>query len=120
MEFKIDDSTIHGKGLFSLQPILKNQKLFDYSGVEMTWKEFKETYGDYKTNSLNTYPMRRLWKIIVAKEEPYKSSNLTNYVNESDNPNVILKKRALYALRNIDANEELTLKYPNGYTPHQL
>jgi hypothetical protein len=31
-------------------------------------------------NSLHTYPMRRIWKIIVAKEEPYKSENLTNYI----------------------------------------
>ena len=26
--------------------------------------------SDYKSNSLHTYPMRRIWKIIVAKEEP--------------------------------------------------
>ena len=41
-------------------------------------KTFKNKYGEYKQNSLHTYPMRRIWKIIVAKEEPYKSKNLTN------------------------------------------
>jgi len=111
----IKRSKIDGLGVFASVDIPKGTKISDYYGKEMKWKTFKNRYGDYKNNSLNTYPMRRIWKIIVAKEEPYKSKNLTNYINESKTPNAVLKKRALYASKNIKKGEELTLLYPDNY-----
>ena len=82
----------------------------------MDWKTFKNKYGDYKSNSLHTYPMRRIWKIIVAKEEPYKSKNLTNYINEiPGKSNCELKLRALYAKKDITKDTELLLEYPFDY-----
>jgi hypothetical protein len=82
----------------------------------MKWKTFKNKYGDYKSNSLNTYPMRRIWKIIVAKEEPYKTLNLTNYINEiRGKANCELKLRALYAKKDIKKGTELLLEYPEDY-----
>jgi SET domain-containing protein len=107
-------SPIHGVGVFSNQNILKGTKICDYIGVEMSWKDFKEKYGSYKLNSLNTYPMRRIWRIIVAKEEPFKSENIVNFINEGP-PNCILKNRCLYALKDILIDEELLLKYPEDY-----
>jgi hypothetical protein len=60
--------------------------------------------------------MRRIWKIIVAKEEPYKSKNLTNYINEiKGKSNCELKLRALYAKKDIKKGTELLLDYPLGY-----
>jgi hypothetical protein len=50
--------------------ITYDTKITDYYGKEIKWKMFKFHYCDYKSNSLHTYPMRRIWKIIVAKEEP--------------------------------------------------
>lgn len=108
------ESSIHGVGVFAANNIQKGTKICDYCGVEMSWKDFKEKYGPYKLNSLNTYPMRRIWKIIVAKEEPFKSENLIHFINEGP-ANCILKKRALYALRDILIDEELLLKYPKDY-----
>lgn len=111
----IKKSNIQGLGVFANEPIKKNKHIADYYGFEMSWKEFREKYGDYKNNCLNTYPMRRIWKIIVAKEEPYKSNNIVNFINEGNDPNVILKKRGLYALKDINEGEELLLKYPKNY-----
>jgi SET domain-containing protein len=108
-------SDIHGIGLFSSIPIKKGEKIIEYEGEVMTLKEFKEKYGQYKYNSLNTYIMKRQNKIIVAKEEPYKTINLINYINESSSPNCILKSRWLVATKDIDKCEELTLKYPKTY-----
>lgn len=113
--FKIDKSSIHGLGCFANEFIKKNTKIFDYIGDEMSERGFREKYGEYNKNSLNTYRMRRIHKIIVAKEEPYKTENIVNYINESISPNCILKKRALYALRDIKKDEELFLSYPNNY-----
>ena len=72
----IKKSKVEGLGVFAKRDILKGTKISDYYGKEMKWKTFKNKYGDYKTNSLYTYPMRRIWKILVAKEEPYKSKKI--------------------------------------------
>jgi SET domain-containing protein len=112
----IKKSDIDGLGVFANEDIEKGTKISDYYGKEMEWKTFKNKYGEYKLNSLNTYPMRRIWKIIVAKEEPYKSKNLTNYINEiRGKANCELKLRALYAKKDIKKGTELLLEYPEDY-----
>ena len=111
----IKKSKIEGLGVFAAIDIPSGTKIADYYGKEMTLKHFKRKYGEYKNNSLNTYRMKRINRIIVAKMEPYKSKNLVNYINESVNPNCILKKRALYALTDIKKGKELTLLYPANY-----
>lgn len=108
-------SAINGNGLFTLSDLKAGEKIIDYFGEEMTLSEFKNIYGIYKLNSIYTYRMKRQNKILVAKQEPYFSKNVINYTNENINPNCVLKKRALYALRDINANEELTLLYPKDY-----
>ena len=112
----IKKSDIDGLGVFAKEDIQKGTKIADYYGKEMNWKTFKNKYGDYKLNSLHTYPMRRIWKIIVAKEEPYKSKNLTNYINEiTEKSNCELKLRALYAKKDIKKDDELLIEYPEDY-----
>ncbi len=114
MDVEVRDSKIHGKGLFAKKLIPKGKMIVEYIGHEMSWKDFTNKYGSYKMNSLNTYPMRRIWRIIVAKEEPYKSSNLVNMINEGE-ANCVLKKRGLWSCREIEEGEELLLKYPKDY-----
>lgn len=112
----IKKSKIEGLGVFAKQDIPKGTKIADYYGKEMKWKTFKNKYGEYKMNSIHTYPMRRIWKILVAKEEPYKSKNLTNYINEvPGKTNCQLKLRALYAKKDIKKGQELFLEYPKDY-----
>lgn len=112
----IKKSDIDGLGVFANKDIEKGTKISDYYGKEMKWKTFKNKYGEYKLNSLHTYPMRRIWKIIVAKEEPYKTENLTNYINEiKGKSNCELKLRALYAKKDIKKGTELLLDYPLDY-----
>lgn len=113
--YEIKQSNIHGLGVFATTFIPKDTKVVNYYGEEMDYKHFKNKYGPYKENSLNTYIMRRIWRIIVAKEEPYKTENIVNYINESSTPNCVLKKRALYTTRDVKVAEELTLKYPPDY-----
>lgn len=112
----IKKSKIDGLGVFALVDIPSGTKIADYYGKKMKWKTFKNRYGDYKSNSLYTYPMRRIWKIIVAKEEPYRSRNLINYINEiPGKANSILKLGGLYAKKNIKKGQELLLDYPKDY-----
>ena len=112
----IKKSKIEGLGVFAKRDIPKGTKIANYYGKEMKWKTFKHKYGEYKFNSLHTYPMRRIWKILVAKEEPYKTKNLTNYINEvKGKSNCELRLRALYTKRDIKKSEELLLDYPKDY-----
>lgn len=110
----IKKSSIHGLGLFTKKFIDKNTKICIYDGQEMSIRDFTSKYGPYKFNSLNTYRLKRINKIIVAKEEPYKTSNFVNYINEGS-PNCILKKRALYTLDDLEPDTELLLTYPRDY-----
>jgi SET domain-containing protein len=112
----IKKSKIEGLGVFAVVDIPEGTKIADYYGKEMSWKTFKKRYGEYKNNSLHTYPMRRIWKIIVAKEEPYKSKNLTNFINEiPGKSNCELRLKALYAKKDIKKGDELLLDYPKDY-----
>ena len=112
----IKKSKIEGLGVFALDDIPSGTKIADYYGKEMTLKNFKQKYGEYKHNSLHTYRMKRINRIIVAKIEPYKSKNLTNYINEiPGKSNCELKLRALYAKKDIKKDEELLLDYPKDY-----
>jgi hypothetical protein len=87
----------------------------------MSWKDFTSKYGDYKENSFLTYPMRRVWRIISAKERPYLTGNIANYVNEiPTNVNVELKEKALFAKKDIPKGEELSLQYPVDYNRYWL
>ena len=88
----------------------------NYIGGGLMFLQDKGLAGAYKTNSLHTYPMRRIWKILVAKEEPYKSKNLTNYINEiPGKSNCELKLRSLYSKLDIKKGDELLLDYPKDY-----
>ena len=112
----IKKSKIEGLGVFAKVDIPKDTKIADYYGKEMTLKNFKSKYGEYKTNSLNTYRMKRINRIIVAKLEPFKSKNLTNYINEiPGKSNCELKLRALYSKKDIKKGDELLLDYPKDY-----
>ncbi len=109
---EVRDSPIDGKGLFAIQPIFKGTKISNYCGEEIPYELFKKTYPQGLDKYY--YKGRNLF-VIVANKEPWLSSNLINYVNEGKDPNCILKKRALYALRNIEPDEELILSYPKSY-----
>lgn len=112
----IKKSPIHGVGGFALRNITKGEKIADYYGKEMKWKQFTQKYGLYRLNSTYTYPMRRIWKIIVAKEEPHRSKNISNFLNEiKGKANCELKSKALYAKKNIKKGNELLLEYPRDY-----
>lgn len=100
------ESPIHGTGIFVTECVKKGQRF--YQG--MTWNEFKKIYGENNDkNKNNNRYLRRVWKIIVATEKPFQNYDLVNCIKESSEPNVFLKKRQLYAFKDINKDEELFL-----------
>jgi SET domain-containing protein len=110
-------SPIDGLGIFSIRDFPAKHCFGEFTGVEMSLKDFRLKYG--KDNRY-CYRMRRQNKIIVAKEE----RNFITYINDGkhnqtvQNVNVILAKRHLYAIRDIKEGEELLLDYGFYYLWH--
>lgn len=108
LKYRIDKSPIAGMGVFATQNIPAGVRLANYEGEEMTLKEFKQKYGD---DISHTYSMRRVNKIICGK----KYFNISHYMNESNEPNCILKQRGIYTLVSLKEGDEMFLKYPKKY-----
>lgn len=106
----VKKSKIHGLGLFAGSNFPAGAVITEFLGVKMPMATFVRRYGnDWKF----VYKARDY--VIVAKEEPWRSNNLINYVNEGAVPNVMLKKRKLIALRPIKKGEEFLLRYHKEY-----
>lgn len=112
-DLEVKKSKIHGYGLFTKKDIKKNHKIVPYNHLPsqvMKWRDFTRKYGrDYRFS----YSLQRVGKIINQKNY----QNLISFINDNrPRHNAYLKKRALYAKRNIKAGEEITLSYPH-YNP---
>ena len=112
-DLEVKKSKIHGYGLFAKKDIKKNHKIVPYNHLPsqvMKWRDFTKKYGrDYRFS----YSLQRVGKIINQKNY----QNLISFINDNrPRHNAYLKKRALYAKRNIKAGEEITLSYPH-YNP---
>ena len=105
---EIHESPVHGLGVFAKGYIPSGYGLAPFHGVEMSKADFKLKYGK---DTRRSYDLGRLNKMIDGKD----FVNLSHYCNESDTPNVALRKRGLYTLRHIAPGEELFLKYPKNY-----
>jgi hypothetical protein len=114
-------SPIADRGVFAKVDIPKGTVIAPFYGKEILWGDFKKKYGEYKYNSFYTYTKKRAGKMIVAKEEPYLTMNVVNYINElPSGANAALEKEHLVASRLIREGEELSLKYPKDYNRYWL
>lgn len=105
-------SPVHGIGAFSVKDWTEGEEMGIYTGICMLKSEFRCQYGSdiqhvYWTKQ--NFPNSVVW---IAKGA---HRNFITYINESSNPNVYLKNRKLYALKNILADQELFLKYDSQY-----
>jgi len=109
-----------GRGVFAKVDIPKGTRIADFEGKFMTYKDYNEKYTlpngtvdrrySYRMDNRSHQP-----GVIVAKDKPYLTKNIVNYINEGKPVNVELKKKGLYAKTDIDAGDELYLKYPKMY-----
>ena len=107
-----------GNGVFAKTDIKRGTHIADFEGKFMTYEEFNKKYTTpdgvdrrytYRKDNRSKQP-----GVLVAKEKPFLTKNVSNYINEGDE-NVVLKKNGLYASKDIKAGAELFLKYPKHY-----
>jgi len=99
--FYVDDSPIHGKGLYARRTLKPGQYLGVYDGPET------EENGAYV-----------LW---VEEEEDYwvgrDGKNLLRYLNHSDDPCAEFDGFDLYAIKTIKPRQEVTIDYGEDFDP---
>jgi hypothetical protein len=110
-QLEIKDTDTMGKGLFTKIKINKGSVIcpyvYDESDV-MTTRQWREKYGYGQDAHLYTYRNMRKHIVISVKD----NRNVVSYINErKESPNVFLKSYKLYANEDIEAGEQLFLKY---------
>lgn len=111
---EIRPSPIHGVGVFAQERIPAGARIVQYTGVEMTYQEFKQKYGDDWRFTYRRLP----WQMQIVSKE---NKNVINYINDGiwnqKNPkcNVYLKGGWLFSNSEINANDELLLDYGKKY-----
>lgn len=115
---KVKKSKIYGKGCFALQPFTARKKIETYAG------ELIE--GSRKIQSRIRRQAESAIKIITLDDETAidgaVGGNETAYINHSCDPNAYLRvvpgqKVAIFARRDIQPGEELTIDYRDPEHP---
>lgn len=113
---QIRPSPIDGHGVFAISDIQAGTQISQFTGIEMSYQDFKAKYGNDYTYTYQRRPYWLPW--TVAKD----CRNLITYVNDGyfgRGPglhNCVLRRGWLVAERDISAGEELLLRYPTNYT----
>ncbi|MCW8971692.1 MAG: SET domain-containing protein [Gammaproteobacteria bacterium] len=96
--FYVDDSGIHGKGLFAKKALKKGRYLGTYNGPETTDLETGGPHVLWAEQDDGTWLGR-------------DGRNILRYLNHHHRPTCEFDGFDLYALRNIPADSELTIHY---------
>lgn len=101
-KIEIRNTSIRGKGLFSLREIKKDEVLFDWEGGTV-----------YEAEKCSNLPKDTADHVIQFEEHKWiYSDGLGTYVNHSCNPNAgISGKFKLVAMKDMRPNEEIFLDY---------
>ena len=114
---RIGVSKIHGVGVMAIIPITKGTKIFEFGDEDRGIKISKRIVEDQPE------PIKKLYKDFCVNEGDYwycvsNFNKMTSsyYLNHSNNPNVELRAdEEFYALRDIEAGEEITVDYKTLY-----
>ena len=106
---RIGSAGAKGRGVFAKVDIPKGTRLDDYKGEQISFKEFVKRHGDDRRFYYN------LLAYGVLDGHKYLTKNISHYVNEGSRPNALMKKRGLYAAKDVKAGEEILLAYPKNY-----
>jgi len=104
-------STLHGWGVFALEPIHKNGRIIDYAGELITHRESL-------TRETHYLKRREIWCFTVNRRwvrDANVGGNIARFINHACRPNcythIVGRTIWICAARNIAAGEELTYDY---------
>jgi len=105
-------SGVHGKGVFAVQDIAEGEKIIEYVGEIITWKEAQRRHPHDPNDPNHTFYFHvDEERVIDAKH----GGNSSRWINHSCDPNCEADEEDgrvfIKALRNIKAGEELNYDY---------
>jgi uncharacterized protein len=104
----VKKSKIDGQGCFATQPFKKGRKITEYVGERISRREIKKRLANLQR--IQICAIDSYWAIDGAV-----GGNGTQFVNHSCDPNIYVKIQKghilIFALRDIEAGEELLLDY---------
>lgn len=114
---KLKESKINGIGLFADQEISKNTIVWHFNDG-LSYNEYTKEEWDNLRIKLNPESFRQISKYAyVLKGEDTHNIDLDDarFINHSTNPNTLIVKRNLIAIKDIKKEEEITMNYIDAY-----
>lgn len=110
--FEMRGSDIQGRGAFATRRIKKGERVAEYVGERISWKEADRRYDDTKMKRHHTFLFTVTSRTVI---DGAVGGNDSRFINHSCEPNLeaIDEGGRIYidALRDIAAGEELTYDY---------
>jgi hypothetical protein len=110
--FEIRRSSIQGRGGFATRPIKKGERIIEYTGERISWKEADRRYEDETMQRHHTFLFTLTSRTCV---DAAVGGNDARFINHSCDPNceaVIVNNRIyIEATRDIAPGEELSYDY---------
>jgi len=115
-------SGVHGKGVFALQPIAEGERIVEYVGEVITWKEAQRRHPHDPQDPNHTFYFHVDDRHVIDAKH---GGNASRWINHSCDPNCEADEDGgrvfIRALRNIAPGEELSYDYgliiDERYTP---
>jgi SET domain-containing protein len=105
-------SGVHGKGVFAVQPIAQGEKVIEYVGEVITWKEADRRHPHNPKDPNHTFYFHLDDKHVL---DALYGGNSSRWINHACEPNceadVEDKRVFIKALRDIQPGEELNYDY---------
>jgi uncharacterized protein len=110
--FEVRRSSIQGRGGFATRRIKKGERVIEYTGERISWKEADRRYDDDTMQRHHTFLFTLTRRTCIDAAE---GGNDARFINHSCDPNceaVIINDHIyIEALRDIRAGEELSYDY---------
>ncbi len=117
-QLKVRHSRIQGRGVFTLEPIVKGARIIEYTGERISQKEADARYDDEAMARHHTFLFEVSRQTVI---DGRTHGNEARFINHSCDPNceaVIDRSRVfIEAMRNIPAGAELFFDYGYNLDP---
>jgi len=107
VQIEVRESGVHGRGVYAMQSIAKGRRIIEYTGERISWEAAPDDDNDPHTFNFGLDN----GEVI----NPEVGGNDARWINHSCNPNCEAIEEDdrifIYAMRNIQAGEELLYDY---------
>ncbi|CAD5371811.1 putative enzyme [Rubrivivax sp. A210] len=105
-------SGIHGKGLFVLQPIAEGERILEYKGETITWRQAQKRHPHDPAQPNHTFFFHLDDKHVI---DGGVGGNASRWINHACTPNCVAeevdRRIFIHAARNLEVGEEIFYDY---------